>query len=331
MILASRLARHTLTALALLWGGAVNVFLVANGLALDAEPVAMINQLAHGALLLHLPIFALAWTMRGSLRLVAWLLPGVLAFCVWYGSAWLPKSAPEPRGITFTVVTHNIQGFGADPQIAVTLIRAMDADIVALQEARGTQEIAFQRQLTDMYPHQVFYVATGNGLALLSRYPIRAVQRVPVAGDVPRHLRVEIEINGRRVAIFVIHPPTPTWAQGVDTLAEMLRAYDETEHRRQVDFAIEQLRAESLPVLLFCDCNATPRSYTYRQLNRVLDDAFGAQGWGLGLTHPVGTLPLLRIDYVWHSAEFTAIDAKVWRDAGTSDHYPVWAKLALVE
>jgi endonuclease/exonuclease/phosphatase (EEP) superfamily protein YafD len=82
-------------------------------------------------------------------------------------------------------------------------------------------------------------------------------------------------------------------------------------------------------VLLLCDCNATPRSRQYTLLDGVLDEAFGAQGWGLGLTHPADPFPVFRIDYVWYTHDFAALDAKVWPDSGTSDHYPVWGRLVL--
>jgi endonuclease/exonuclease/phosphatase family metal-dependent hydrolase len=61
----------------------------------------------------------------------------------------------------------------------------------------------------------------------------------------------------------------------------------------------------------------------------MLNEAFGARGWGYGFTHPVDPFPLVRIDYIWYSRDFAALDAEVWPDAGTSDHHPVWARLAL--
>jgi endonuclease/exonuclease/phosphatase (EEP) superfamily protein YafD len=51
-------------------------------------------------------------------------------------------------------------------------------------------------------------------------------------------------------------------------------------------------------------------------------------GTGLGLTHPAN-FPITRIDHVWFSKEFTAIEATAITQSGTSDHLPLWARLDL--
>lgn len=77
-----------------------------------------------------------------------------------------------------------------------------------------------------------------------------------------------------------------------------------------------------LPIIICGDFNDTPLSYTYRQMrNANMNDAFLQVGSGLGKTY-CGRLPLLRIDYFWHSDDivpmtFTRIKKKM------SDHYPI--------
>lgn len=76
------------------------------------------------------------------------------------------------------------------------------------------------------------------------------------------------------------------------------------------------------PIIICGDFNDTPLSYTYHQMrNAGMNDAFLQVGSGLGKTY-CGRLPLLRIDYFWHSDDivpmtFTRVTKKM------SDHYPI--------
>jgi endonuclease/exonuclease/phosphatase (EEP) superfamily protein YafD len=322
-------ARRLLTGCALLWGGIVNVFLVGNLIKPTLPLIAIINQLAPWVTLGSLLVFGLGFTLRASIKIVAWLAPGAVAFVWWFAPAWWPESAPEVEGITITAATFNILGGRADLDQIMSLIRAMDADLVAMQEVRRDQGDIFRAKLADAYPYQVVHVVREDGLVLLSHFPIVSSDTAVVDGRDGRHLRAEIEIAGQRVAVYVIHPPSPAWVLGVNDLYEMLFAYDEARTQPHVDFVIERIQAERLPVLVLCDCNSTPRSRQYRTLDAVLDDAFGAQGWGMGYTHPAEPFPALRIDYVWYDDHFEAVDAKVWPEANTSDHHPLWARLVL--
>lgn len=81
------------------------------------------------------------------------------------------------------------------------------------------------------------------------------------------------------------------------------------------------------PVILTGDFNDTPVSYSYRQINNQLRDSFVEAGKGLGQTHSQ-MLPLLRIDYIFHSEALKAIEHRTI-DKDFSDHYPVVARLQL--
>jgi endonuclease/exonuclease/phosphatase family metal-dependent hydrolase len=321
--------RLVFVGLALAWGGIVNVFLIGNLIKPSFPTIAILNQLAPWVTLGSFFVFAVAFTLRAPLKLVLWVMPGALAFIQWFAPAWLPKPAPDVEGITITAATQNMLGSRANMDEIERLIRAMDADIMALQEVRRGQPDRFARDLADLYPYHAAHVVREDGVLLLSRYPIAASDTRVVDGRDGRHLRVELEIEGQRVAVYVIHPPTPAWVPGVDHLYEMLFVYDESRVQPPIEFVIERIQAETLPVLVLCDCNSTPRSRQYRALDAVLDEAFGARGWGMGFTHPANSTPALRIDYVWYDDHFEALEAKVWPEAGTSDHYPVWAKLVL--
>jgi len=81
------------------------------------------------------------------------------------------------------------------------------------------------------------------------------------------------------------------------------------------------------PVILTGDFNDTPVSYSYRQIISELKDSFVEAGKGLGQTH-AQMLPMLRIDYIFHSEALKAIEHRTI-DKDFSDHYPLVARLLL--
>jgi endonuclease/exonuclease/phosphatase (EEP) superfamily protein YafD len=97
----------------------------------------------------------------------------------------------------------------------------------------------------------------------------------------------------------------------------------------QIETVAEYIRKSPYPVIFCGDFNDTPVSYSYRQINNELQDAFVDAGTGLGQTH-THILPLLRIDYIFHSKSLMAVDQKTI-NKDYSDHFPVVARFTLPE
>jgi len=84
------------------------------------------------------------------------------------------------------------------------------------------------------------------------------------------------------------------------------------------------------PLLVVGDFNTTPLSETYTLIRWHLRDAYLDSGRGSGLSCP-STLklsirspsPLVRIDHISHSPDFTGQDAHVLRHSGGSDQRPL--------
>ena len=99
------------------------------------------------------------------------------------------------------------------------------------------------------------------------------------------------------------------------------------------------------PAVLMGDFNLVERHPIYRQIAGAgLTDAFRAAGRGIGVTLPTrmarwaatgsrwGSIPLpplVRVDYIWLTADLMPLVAWVGRHAG-SDHLPVCVRLAHV-
>ena len=90
------------------------------------------------------------------------------------------------------------------------------------------------------------------------------------------------------------------------------------------------------PIILMGDFNLTDQTRHYSQITRTLTDVYREAGWGLGHTFPAGgfyprvPLPLIRIDYIFHSRELAGLEARTGDSVG-SDHIPVIARLSLVK
>ena len=266
--------------------------------------------------------------------LVPLYLPLLLAGTLLYGPRLMPRghTAPASQGLSLTVATYNIHASESDPSAVARVLAALDVDIVGLQEMGPIHEQVIQQRLIADYPYQVLLPLRDahHNLALISRYPILSTDLHRFLDYEAKVFEVHLNVAGTPVTIFVLHAARP---QGF----YLPTRYDDTQRDGQLAVLRNQfVRYAKGPVLVFCDCNMTDRSDAYRAMTRSLRDAFRDGGAGLGFTYPadlrvagVTLPPMLRIDYIWHSAPFTVLDARVWPDSGTSDHFPVVAQLDL--
>jgi len=109
----------------------------------------------------------------------------------------------------------------------------------------------------------------------------------------------------------------------------------------QVEGVRAFVRLQTAPVIVVGEFNATPTNREYGILTSVLHDAWANAGTGLGHTFPSEVRPnlfgidvprhLVRLDYVFYSPHWTAIDARIVPSEPGSDHRPVSATLQLVQ
>ena len=97
------------------------------------------------------------------------------------------------------------------------------------------------------------------------------------------------------------------------------------QRAREVAEVAERIDAETLPVIISGDFNATPANWGYRQLANGRTDAFRRAGTGWGATYH-SQLPLVRIDYVVAGPQWEVVSAVV-PDVRFSDHRPLIVRL----
>jgi len=133
-----------------------------------------------------------------------------------------PRPAfPEPGNRPLTVVTYNMQQGSEEKgdhnyREQLDLLRKLDADIIALQENDTARPSGGNTDATRYFAEQLGYYAyygpnaiSGTyGTAILSRFPIENPRTFFTYSDADENATAvaEIEIHGRRIAIFSNHP-----------------------------------------------------------------------------------------------------------------------------
>lgn len=234
-----------------------------------------------------------------------------------------------------TVMTYNVGAGLAEPERLVTVLRKSGADIIGLQELGPEQGEAIADALREEFPHQALHPSGIPGKGLISRFALAESTLLELHPGRP-DLRATVAAPEGELTVFVAHPPPPRFGRN--------RARQDALSKTQIA-SIAAAATRGHPAILLTDFNRTGWQAAYRQLRGAgLIDAFGTAGRGMGFTlptrvshlayrgHPLGEVPIppiLRVDYVWHTPHFRALDSWIGESAG-SDHLPVLAELVRV-
>lgn len=281
------------------------------------------------ALIVLLPLALLSRAKRPALMLLPLALLGLL----WFGRLYLPKAQADAGDApTLNVISFNVWGDNQNLTDVEDWLREMQADVVAIIELPQAWADGFPA-LQDAYPEQ-FVLSELGGVswdsAILSKYPILSAEAFYL-GDIPQ-ARVVVNVNGQEVVVYGIHLYVPSGRIPHAPLS----VYNDAPRDAQIRNLIERVKAETLPYVVAGDFNMSDQSLVYNELAAVMRDSFREAGTGLGTSWfhaqrfglPSLIPPLVRIDYIWHSAGFRAISAALGPYLG-SDHLPVYATLAL--
>ena len=255
---------------------------------------------------------------------------GPLSFILALLLAAAASARAEPRRVRLNVMSYNIHvGIGMDKKLDLAriadVIKRHRIDIVGLQEVdRGVErtgrvdEIRELARLTGMdyaFAHNLDYQGGQYGVAVLSRFPILAIDHRRFANRRERErrgfIRVEVEVGGRRLNFVTTHLDYQFLDGRVFETEQLLKA-------------LEDVRG---PLIVAGDFNEEPGVGAYEMMLK----AGFADGWTqtntAGLTYPADK-PVKRIDYVFHRnlGDNVRATASV---PGTlaSDHRPVVVSL----
>ena len=219
-------------------------------------------------------------------------------------------------GPAFTVVTANLQYSNHDTSRFLDWLAANPADLVVMQEVTGAWATTLSQ--VSAYPQRDFLVREDPyGIGVMSRWPLRSLQRRDFAGDGLPSLSGGLVVQGQPVRFLALHTHWPI-------LPRLAASRD-----RSLDAAAALVRAGAGPVAVLGDLNLTAYSPVFARFleSAGLRDASEEPRWSP--TWMAGFWPLaLRIDHVLVTPDLCVERVEVGPSIG-SDHRPVIARLRL--
>lgn len=288
--------------------------------------------------LLFAGLFCRSQWMWGSLILPVFLFFGL------YGELFfpaLPSASTAAGEALFTVMTFNQWGGSRSAETARVLLEGDAPDIVALQELTPQMAEVFLTEVGTIYPYHIFEPGEDyKGSGVLSRYPLTPLDSAHL-DDPDWHVQiVEVALEEEAITFYNVHPyatnPLYYFEEGMSVPDEVKASF---EHRmRLFERLLDDIARRSGPVIVAGDFNSTDQSDVYTLMRGRLHDAYRAVGWGFGHTFPAYAgryhgIPIfprqMRIDMIFYSDALVALESKVGRSCGESDHLPLLARLEL--
>lgn len=178
------------------------------------------------------------------------------------------------------------------------------------------------------------------GTVTFSKYPILETGEIPFDND-PNNFCIysDIDVDGHIIRVFNGHLGSIRFqntdydffggdgeGKYIDDGAAGTKIYDRLntafkKRADQVEKVVKEIDASPHPTVVCVDLNDTPISYSYRQFDSRLNDAFTISGNGLGSTY-IGEMPSNRIDYIFHSDELLSTQFMT-HSVDFSDHKPI--------
>lgn len=305
-----------------------------------------VSLLAPFSLLLpYFVLYHVVWSMMATAHLhPSALLGGLLLAVFWTPmGSWMqvrPVKSASQAASALRVASWNVHHWRnrtwTDDSATVREMAAfsdeLGADVLALQDVRrGT---AADDLLHSTYPHRV----QAYDLALYSRYPILQWDRVDYPGDSGRIGFIWADVAlpwGDTLRVVNVHLVSTDvdlreaqseqakagWWQSAKLL--LRRMVRRAEPRSVQVEALASWWAESpRPVVVLGDFNDGPTSASHRRLRELGSDTFIQSGAGWGSTYRGLRVVPLRIDWVFTSGSWSALEHRVLKQRW-SDHNPV--------
>ncbi|NBV22564.1 MAG: hypothetical protein EBS05_11690 [Proteobacteria bacterium] len=224
-----------------------------------------------------------------------------------------------PSGTSFKVVSNNIGQDHADNKGYKDFAKLQKADIIALQDANAKRDGS---RAAEFFPN--YYVAAQDQFVLISKYPIRAADVLPMPDPADPRVRLaawfELEVDGRPLLVFTLHMPTPRSelmaVKSPSALLAMLgkstgysgEIREKNEHffQHQQELArqmVQITKAAKAPFIVCGDFNVPTHGHCYQIYRSNWREAFSERGQGVGATFPGDAhLPAwLRLDNIYCS------------------------------
>ncbi len=295
--------------------------------------------------LLFAPLPAVLFLAVVARRRVAWegaLLPAVL-WLILFGGRFLPQMPHAEGGASeLRVMAFNVLVTNTNADAIASAIAEEQPDLIAVAELSTTMQASLDQRLGAAYPHRTLHPLPGAnfGAAIYSRWPLTDLGSLKTGLGL-RSAAADVHTPDGTLRFVALHPRS-TWLDR-SSLDAAEASIEENFRGREAQLAAVCRYLDEWgerPVIVAGDFNASEFHDAYRCVADRLRDTFREVGWGYGNTWPAGQTKhirtkwlqvissLTRIDYVFHSQHWDAVDAKVLKMATGSDHRPVVVTLS---
>jgi endonuclease/exonuclease/phosphatase (EEP) superfamily protein YafD len=274
-------------------------------------------QYVVAALVLSLAAFAVrAHPMAAVLALVA-LVHGWAIKDLWWGGT----ANAALGGVPLRVVSANVLSQNRTPEKVFEFVRAADADLVVLVDARQKRWQPVLTALRALYPYDAPPGSRERPpVILFSRHPIVDHEVVRPPGGQRPYLVAEVAVDGATLVVAGVHPSSPWPSEPHDTRGR----------NRELDRIGEIARDTDRPVIVAGDFNTTPWSPYFQDLLASAGLRNAGMGHGYIGTWPAWFWPaLVPIDHVLLKGPLAATRVRRGPAVG-SDHYPIIADLRVL-
>jgi endonuclease/exonuclease/phosphatase (EEP) superfamily protein YafD len=236
---------------------------------------------------------------------------------------WLGGTASAAlSGMNLRVVSANVWAINPTPDEVLAFIRASDADLVVLVDAKSRRWRQVLSELATLYPYRApgSWRQRASPVILLSRYPVISEEVVrPPRGRRP-YLTARLAVGGQELVVVGVHPTSPSPTQ----------AGDSRRRNRELDHIALAVRDTDRPVIVAGDFNTSPWSPHFQHLVAAGGLRNAAGGHGYIATWPTWFWPaLIPIDHVLLKGPLAATTVQRGPAVG-SDHFPLIADLRLL-
>jgi endonuclease/exonuclease/phosphatase (EEP) superfamily protein YafD len=274
-------------------------------------------QYVVAALILTLAALAIRAYPTATVLAVVALVHGWAIKDLWWGGT----ATAAPGGLPLRVVSANVQSQNRTPEKVLEFVRAADADLVVLVDARLGRWQPVLSALRALYPYEAPPASRERPpVVLFSRHPIARAQLVRPSGGRRSYLITEVLVGDQALAVVGVHPSSPSPAAGSATRSR----------NRELDYIADAVRDVGRPLIVAGDFNTTPWSPYFQDLVAAAGVRDASEGHGYVGTWPTWFWPaLIPIDHVLVRGPLAVTTVRRGPDVG-ADHYPLIADLRLL-
>ncbi|MFK7923272.1 MAG: endonuclease/exonuclease/phosphatase family protein [Bacteroidia bacterium] len=234
------------------------------------------------------------------------------------------------------VLTYNLFFKNQYPQQIINEIKVTKPDVLMVQELTPEWNTKLQPSVYARYKYRkTFLDRRTHGFGIFSTYPILSHHLIKNERSQAIFQICELLIDGKKIVMINAHMASPAKIVEQPDL-DVISVFKHNYAKREAQWAqLEAYLGEHFPEhpkVIAGDLNTMKIEGLYRQIRHQWVDAFAKQGEGWRCTFPnVAAIPfpVITLDYILGQG-IKPLEAKVLK-GGSSDHFAVWAKIAICE